>query len=213
VSSYEPGAVVIAGTTLRAARASARAGGGRGTGTRVGRFLDAHLLEILIAVCLAALVVLILVSQVYPLKFPNPDFGWVVAIYALLVANLASFMRYAYRAFGGGDPDPKHDSWKNDPGGGPSGSHIILAVIATVLTVILLFTCLYYLYHAGLYMSIHPRSVAISWKTDILLAIGVLTTTQSPPMVLNGAGYAAAAQELTDLVLLGGVATVALSRL
>ena len=212
VASYESDAVAV--TALRAGRASRHAGGGRGTGTGVGRFLDAHLLEILGGLALAALVLLILVSQVYPLKFPNPDLGWVVIIYALLAVDISAFLRFVYRAFGGWDPDPERPSWKNDPGGGgPRGSYIILGLIVTILGIILFFTSLYYLNHAGLYMSVHPASAAISWKTNMLLAIGVLTTTQSPPMVLNGVGYAAAAQELTDLVLLGGVATVALSRL
>lgn len=210
---YESHDMVMAGTTLRASRASARAGRGGGTGTGFGRFLDAHLLAILAVVDLAALVLLILVSQVYPLKFPNPDLGWVLINYALLAVGIAAFLRLAHMAFGGRDPDPEHSSWKNDPGGGPSGRYLILALIAMVLGIILFFTSLYHLNHVGLYMAVHPRSVAISWKTDMLLAIGVLTTTQSPPMVLNGAGYAAAAQELTDLVLLGGVATIALSRL
>src|SRR5215469_292284 len=88
VASYESDAVAV--TALRAGRASRHAGGGRGTGTGVGRFLDAHLLEILGGLALAALVLLILVSQVYPLKFPNPDLGWVVIIYALLAVDTAA---------------------------------------------------------------------------------------------------------------------------
>src|SRR5690348_7132213 len=121
MSRYESHAAVMAGSTLRAARASARAGRGGGTGTGFGRFLDAHLLAILAAVDLAALVLLILVSQVYSLKFPNPDLGWILINYALLAVGIAAFLRLAYMAFGGWDPDPKDGSWKNDPGGGPSG--------------------------------------------------------------------------------------------
>jgi hypothetical protein len=47
----------------------------------------------------------------------------------------------------------------------------------------------------------------------MFLAVGVLATVQSPPLIVSWAGVAALIQELTDLVFLGGVVTIALNRL
>ncbi len=127
---------------------------------------------------------------------------------------MAAFLRVAAltrrRGRGGDDPGPDPSGWGTGGGGrGPKRS-IILALVLATLAIILIFTNVYYLANAPAYLS---PALKDTWQQTMSLAVGVLCTVQSPPLLVSWAGVAAVTQELTDLVFLGGVVTIALSRI
>jgi hypothetical protein len=184
--------------------------GGTHTGTGFG--LDPYLFVILAAVDVGALIILILAqfinagTEVYAGIFVN---------YGLLAVLMSAFIRIAALVQGGKPPNPDPKSWQNDPGRrGPNGTYIILALILATIGIILIFTNAYYLTNAPSHLSPGPDGpFRNTWQQTMFLAVGVLDTVQSPPLFVSWAGVAAVIQELTDLVFLGGVVTIALNRL
>jgi hypothetical protein len=181
----------------------------RGTGTGVG--LDHDLLVILGTVDTAALATLVAA------QFINTLLEARIAIfvsYGILAVGVAAFLRIAALAYRGRDPDPyEPESWQNGENGGPSGPYIILALILAGLAIILIFTNLYYLTDAPFYLSAGPGGpFRDTWQQTMFLAVGVLCTVQSPPLIVSWVGVAALIQELTDLIFLSGVVTIALGQ-
>jgi hypothetical protein len=181
------------------------------TGPRAGFDLFLYLLVVLAAVDVGALATLILT------QFINTSAEIYAAIfvsYGLLAVGMAAFLRIAALARAGSpDPDPP-GSGRKGGGGAPSGTRIILALILAILLIILVFTILYYLTGAPSYLTTaRGATLKHTWLQAMFLAVGVLGTVQSPPLLVSWAGCAAFIQELIDLVFLGGVVTIALGRI
>jgi hypothetical protein len=177
-----------------------------GTGWGTDFWVDRYLNFVLIAVDLCALGLLIVGQHVTKMA---EAYTLIYLSYGLLAVAMAAFLRVAVlvRRGRGGGPDPS--GWGTGGGGrGPKRS-IILALILATLAIILIFTNVYYLANAPAYLS---PALKDTWQQTMSLAVGVLCTVQSPPLLVSWAGVAAVIQELTDLVFLGGVVTIALSR-
>jgi hypothetical protein len=203
----EPESVSAGRLRGRSGSGSGRGGPGQGSGLGI----DPYLVIVIAVADVCALGLLVIGQQVTTLAAAYP---LIYAGYFLLSAAMAAFLRIAALARRGNWPGPG----PGGPGGGGGGGwgpkrSIILALILMLVAIILVFTNVYYLANAPSYLSPVPRGILRdTWQQTMYMAVGVLCTVQSPPLLVSWAGFAGIVQELFDLLFLGGVVTIALSR-